>query len=306
MTTTQSLLSPLYTRVLEASLECFSSFHRDRELDKWSKQLLNNNAEATSLKSLDFLLSQVSSMRELINKHYQFMHRMLSPIALRNFIQSNNTNQSNNTQNGRDFVSEMLIVSTEEFNKWRELEAVYIILEYGYMKRAVNDALCESALLELEDFVYVPQALEDVFFIFHRAAERALSTGSEHCVFAIGNKIVEMLRTQGSLNNTSDFELSEEELLYKWISSRITFKNSIRNNSISTAAIEKNLVKSAFSTKQLKSKSNINSNNNQQAGTIASSKGDNGVYKSELGTEFSAAVEIANGVGGLITQGSPC
>eukprot|EP01035_Chromulina_nebulosa_P035856 gene35856-48222_t len=108
---TKMLLSPLYTRILEAAVECYTSFHKDRELDKWSRKVLEKDAMATiSLKSLDFLLSQVASMREE--------------------KESQRVATTNTTTCNSDELEEFLIVTAEEMNTWRELDAVYIMLEF--------------------------------------------------------------------------------------------------------------------------------------------------------------------------------
>ena len=290
-------------------MECYSSFHKDRELDKWSKKLLEEDSNSSiSIKSLDFLLSQVASMREIVNKHYIFMHSTLSPIFLRDLINVTDGLSGSSLLNSRsrDYIEEMLIVSSDEMNKWRELDAVYIMLEFGYMKRAVNDALCETLLLEMEAGAHVPQAVEDIFFIFRRSSQRAASTGSEQCVFAIGNKIVEMLRISDN-NDPDGFDANE--LFYKYISSRLTFKNCVRKNAVSTAAVDALLVRSSLmhvsplektpSKKELPSLLPVSS-----AGGGPEGEGKKEGPVSELSAELSAAVEIANGVGDIISKGA--
>jgi hypothetical protein len=286
----KALLSPLYSRVLEAIVECFITFQKDRELDKWSQRLLDNDADSTGLKALDFLLSQLASMRELVTRHYQYMHEVLSPLS----------------SDGEGYVEEMLLVSPDEFLRWREMEAVYITMEYGYIQRATNDALCETALLEVEAEALVPQALEDIFFLFGRICERALSTGSEHCAFAVGSNIAEMLRGPDGLRGEEgeDEPVQDGELLRRWLRSKDTFKHSFRANRVSTVAIDKVLRRT------LLSKMNDPSGGGGGGGVSAAASGKVSrstiprvESQSELGAELSAAVEIASGVGDLITQG---
>lgn len=57
------------------------------------------------------------------------------------------------------------MIQASEKNKWRELDAVYIALEFGYLSNAIKEALVEPGLLEVEKGVFVPQAVEDVFFL---------------------------------------------------------------------------------------------------------------------------------------------
>ena len=322
---TKMLLSPLYTRILEAAVECYTSFHKDRELDKWSRKVLEKDAMATiSLKSLDFLLSQVASMRELVHKHYAYTHFVLSPVVLREketqrvtttTTTATTTATTNATTTHNDELEEFLIVTAEEMNTWRELDAVYIMLEFAYMLQALNLALCEHSLLEVETLAYVPQAVEDIFFLFHRISQRAVSTGSEHCVFAIGNKIVELLKIPESENESFNMGGDDSDIFHRWLSSGVTFKSCVKNGHVSTATIDSLLIRSGLqlSSGPVRLPGVVIKDSNGSSDLVVSSPptssggvrggagGEDPV--TELAAEFSAAVEIANGVSGIISKG---
>ena len=131
-----------------------------------------------------------------------------------------------------------LMVTAQEKNKWRELDAVYIALEFGYISNSIKEALSEPGLLEVEKGVFVPQAVEDVFFLMQRVVERALATGNQGSAFSVGNYIVEVL---DPLQDSKVFELLSLRFTYRgcFVSQRIRVseKHQIDNasDSISTA-----------------------------------------------------------------------
>ena len=316
---TKQLLSPLYTRILEAAVECYTSFYKDRELDKWSRRVLEKDAMASiSLKSLDFLLSQVASMRELVHKHYAYTHYLLSPVVRREKeIQRVATTTNTSATTNNDELEEFLIVTAEEMNTWRELDAVYIMLEFAYMLQALNLALCEHSLLEMETLAYVPQAVEDIFFLFHRISQRAVSTGSEHCVFAIGNKIMELLKIPENENESFNMGGDGSDIFHKWLSSGVTFKCCVKHGQVSTATIDSILVRSGLTSSApgrvygvaKDNSSGVSGGNDHLSSPPSSSSGGPGSGTgtedsvTELAAEFSAAVEMANGVTGIISKG---
>ena len=107
-----------------------------------------------------------SAMREMVNQYYRFVeHTTYTPP-------SGVSSGCSNLQN-----EPIEFVSRGELNRWRELDAVYISLEFGYVGYAVTNALLEKGLLEVEEGAYVPQAIEDVFFLLQKVAERSLCTG---------------------------------------------------------------------------------------------------------------------------------
>ena len=87
----------------------------------------------------------------------------------------------------------MLFVTQDELMKWKELDFTYISLESSYLLHACTEASLNVVLLELEPSVYILQLIEDVIFLFTKCIERVCQTMEETCIFAIGNKVLEML-----------------------------------------------------------------------------------------------------------------
>ena len=202
-------ISQLHDRVVEMALECFLKFREDKQLDSWHIRVSEScsTGSSFSITALDFLLSQMSAMRDIIQQYYRFLHKSFLSIAT----------ESNNGITCEGVVDEHieLIVSAQERNKWRELDAIYIALEFGYLTNSVREALSEPLLLEIEQDVFVPQAIEDVFFLLQRVVERALATGNEGSAFAVGNHIVELL------------DPCQESEVFKLLSLRNTFRGCL-------------------------------------------------------------------------------
>ena len=199
-------ISQLHDRVVEMALECFLKFREDKQLDSWHLRVTESasSGNSFSITALDFLLSQMSAMRDIIQQYYRFLHKSFLSMA----------SESSDEIICERIVNEHveLMVSAQERNKWRELDAIYIALEFGYLTNSVREALSEPLLLEIEQDVFVPQAIEDVFFLLQRVVERALATGNEGSAFAVGNHIVELL------------DPCQESELFKLLSLRHTFR----------------------------------------------------------------------------------
>ena len=125
-----------------------------------------------------------------------------------------------------------VMVTAQEKNRWRELDAVYIALEFGYIRNSIEEALSGPGLLEVEKGVFVPQAVEDVFFLMQRVVERALATGNQGSAFSVGNYIVEVL---DPLQDSKVFELLSLRLAYRgcFVSQRIRLPEKHQNNNAS-------------------------------------------------------------------------
>lgn len=125
-----------------------------------------------------------------------------------------------------------VMVTAQEKNRWRELDAVYIALEFGYIRNSIEEALSEPGLLEVEKGVFVPQAVEDVFFLMQRVVERALATGNQGSAFSVGNYIVEVL---DPLQDSKVFELLSLRFAYRgcFVSQRIRLPEKHQNNNAS-------------------------------------------------------------------------
>ena len=85
-------ISQLHDRVIEMALECFSKFREDKQLDRWHMRVMEASSVqgvsgGFSIIALDFLLSQMSSMRDIVQQYYRYIEdAFLSIIASkRNF-----------------------------------------------------------------------------------------------------------------------------------------------------------------------------------------------------------------------------
>ncbi len=220
---TRHILFPLYTRIVEASVECFKTFKRDKELDQWGAKLLDDNV-VCNVASLDFLVSQVAGMRELLHQHYSFLYHQFS---------SYDTDSPSTEVYPPGTVDSMLIVTTEELLHWRELDAVYVTMEFGFINRATQEALKETTLLEVEEHVYIPQCIEDIFFILSKVSYRALSTGSDSAVMGVANRVLETIR------ETIPNDFDKHSFLYRLVTNKHLFKRCVERNSISSSALAK-------------------------------------------------------------------
>jgi len=220
---TRQILFPLYTRIVEASVECFNTFKRDKELDQWGAKLLDDNV-VCNVASIDFLVSQVAGMKELLHQHYSFLYHQFS---------SYDTDSPSTEVNPPDTVGSMLIVTTEELLHWRELDAVYVTMEFGFIHRATQEALKETTLLEVEEHVYIPQCIEDIFFILSKVSYRALSTGSDSAVMGVANRVLETIR------ETIPGDFDKHSFLYRLVTNKHLFNRCVERNSISSSALAK-------------------------------------------------------------------
>eukprot|EP01041_Mallomonas_annulata_P003569 gene3569-7096_t len=174
------IISPLHTRIIEMAFDCYESFKEDKNLNSWQIKTQNETAEY-SIVTLDSILSQMSSMKEVIIKYKTFYLNYIEPSQMNNF--------------------------ENDFQKWREVDFIYIGLESAYLMRAVTHSLQEITLLEVEEGIFVLQAVEDTFFLLQRVIERCLRCGSEMSLMAIGNRVVEVL---DSLQDSNIFSLLQD------------------------------------------------------------------------------------------------
>jgi hypothetical protein len=56
------------------AFECFNKFKEDKGIEGWQTKLLSGGLDGNiNLSSLDFLLSQMSAMRDIVNQYYKFI-----------------------------------------------------------------------------------------------------------------------------------------------------------------------------------------------------------------------------------------
>jgi len=198
----------------------FKTFKKDKELDQWGSRLLDESVDV-NVASLDFLVSQVSGMKELLHQHYSYLYR--------HFYAYDMDYPSLDIPAGT--VDSMLIVTSEELMHWRELDAVYVTMEFGFVNRATQEALKEHTLLQIEQNVFIPQCIEDIFFILSKVTHRALSTGSESNVMGVGNRILETIR------ETPPGDYDKHSFLYRLVTNKAFFGRCIERKSVSSKAL---------------------------------------------------------------------
>lgn len=164
---TQVLL-PLHERIMESAFECFEQFKTDKSISQWLAK--THDTSAINIVALDALIVQVAYLRELISQYHGFL----------------------------SYSCGLNDIPTASFDKWRELDVIFVALDSAYsvaaMREAVRDA--EAALLlDVEEGKpkYVLQGVEDAFFVLRKVVNRAISTGSDTILLAVGNRIVDLV-----------------------------------------------------------------------------------------------------------------
>ncbi len=226
------MLASFHARVIEVAIDCFEQFKTDKHVLNW--QLVLNKANSTSITetdssgddfnimTVDFILSQMAEMRDVVNYYYKYIANMIGEDL------STPSKDSNSKP----------ICTVQEMSRWKELDALYVAIEYGYLAYSIKNALRETSLIEVESgSVYAPQAIEDLFFILLRVAERSISTGSEHSMMSICNIIIDYLNPNNNMISTNNNELSS---IYLFITSRSIYKGCSKNNRINTIIPSRN------------------------------------------------------------------
>ena len=171
------------------------------------KNQLPSTASNVTIASLDNLLIQISSFLATISRYYTFLNNILL-LPFYNFekylyennihintvssLQPLSSNKNSipsdtiNSDNKNDLVisiyyppelKQQILQICEEpslasSRHLRELDAYFISFEYKYLTLAVAEAIHCTNLLHIERNVYIPQNVEDIFFLFRKVAER--------------------------------------------------------------------------------------------------------------------------------------
>ena len=203
----KAIVAPFHLRVIEVAFDCFEQFKADKSVHAWQEKLLTHEiggSDKYNISSLDYILSQMAAMRDVVDRYYEFIGEVLNE------------------------GSAEVVAAGVERSRWRELDAIYIALECGYISYATDEALRERALLETETGgVYTPQAVEDVFYLFARAAERSIQTLSPNSMLAIGGRIAEYLDPHGSGSAGGG-----RRGLYAFLSDRDLYRGCVESNAI--------------------------------------------------------------------------
>jgi hypothetical protein len=167
-----------------------------------SSSASSSSSVSFSIMALDFLLTQMAALRDMVHQYYAFLNGIFTARFIVAAEQVLSAGYSDGAGAGSGHSNTPLspqaiaaaasaeveqLCTTGERNKWREVDAVYASLEFGYLAQAVREALAESSLLEIEGgqgsssngsgsgigaegggCVLVPQAVEDVFFVLRR------------------------------------------------------------------------------------------------------------------------------------------
>jgi hypothetical protein len=113
-------------------------------------------------------------------------------------VVASNPKKSTASTVSHSFLDHLLIVSSSELLKWKEIDIIYIALEGSYLQQSIIEAClngCSSAL-SLEENIYILEMFEDSLYLFHKILERSISTNEEKCVFMIANKFLELFLFQ--------------------------------------------------------------------------------------------------------------
>ena len=269
--TFHAVVLPLHSRVVDCAVECFAQFKKDKKLDLWHERVMNahpissatsssssggtmgsacamnNNPTANtsggytnvtdfSIVTLDSIVAQVAAMREVVGKYYGFLDNFSYP--------------GYDTASGT--TPTMTVYPAEELRQWRELDMIYISLESGYLSHALGEALREERLVEVQTGIYVPQLIEDVFFIFSRVLDRSVSTCVDSILLAIAMKLV-MYIDFDPLAGEED----EGRPIYRVLSSKHRFLGSYRKQAISSSVMSPGSTKSATGTSPSSSRTPI-------------------------------------------------
>ena len=305
-TLTHQILQPLYSRVLETSFDIFTSFQTDKNINDIGVKLLNSRiaSSSTSLSKddttatisfnvLDQLISQILSIREVIIRHYDFHENLFSSCG------SNKEEEIGN--NGVSAVEVLFLHEKDEYSKWRELEAIYLMLEYGYLYQAIEEALKEINLIEIEPLVYVPQAFEDLYFLLVRTTDRAISFGSESCLFAVGSKIFEILTYENL--NTDLYSPDIDDVMprvLETVKSKASYRNCVQQKKLYSRYNQSDEV---CNFEQSNSSFDNLESANENFEVINSILSPNQKeLELELKKELNAAVEIATSVGSVASE----
>lgn len=111
-------ISQLHERVVELALECFLKFREDKQLDSWQTRVTEAAVSKSSFSiiALDFLLSQMSAMRDIVQQYYRFLRKAFLSISFDS--ESNSDTIASEADVERTVEAHVeLMVSPQERNK---------------------------------------------------------------------------------------------------------------------------------------------------------------------------------------------
>jgi hypothetical protein len=164
------VLLPLHERIMDSAFECFEQFKTDKSVSQWLTKARDTSGSALNIVTLDALIVQIAYLRELVSQYQSFL----------------------------SFSCGLNDIPSASFDKWRELDVVFVALDSAYCAGALREAVrdAEAALLlDVEEGKpkYVLQGVEDAFFVLRKVVSRAISTGSDTILLAVGNRIIDLV-----------------------------------------------------------------------------------------------------------------
>lgn len=242
------------TRIKDCIKEIYKNFKNDKNLEAVQENILNmqqqkaptsNNGKSApitavvniTITSLDSLLVEISSFSQTISRYYTFLHNML----LQPFFYFEHSRSSLPSAGASSINSSVISIyyppelkqqmssicgemSSSSSIYLRELDAFFISFEYKYLTLAVAEAFKCTNLLHIERQVYIPQNVEDVFFLVHKVSERSIMLQNDSVLFAIGNKVIEMFDPSSASLELDSIHVNDDGLnVYHLLAHKLGF-----------------------------------------------------------------------------------
>ena len=193
-----AVINTLHCRVTEMSIECYTQYRIDKNLQHWQDRFANAQHDGIPITALDQIIGQLATMRSVVCRYIYFLRNICNDDAF-------------------------MKLESREMSGWRELDGYYIALEYHYLAFATKIAAQQDGVIEIQEGeVYAMQAVEDIFFVIQRAIDRAISSGEQGNIYAVCSRVVEILDPDVKMTD------SEALSLYDILSNRSNFRGIIR------------------------------------------------------------------------------
>ena len=133
------IIALMHARVMEVSIEVYMRFKEDKHVLLWHQRVAretsgqqSESGSQLSIVSLDAVLSQMSAVRSIVYQYFIYLEVVCGAFAMDSW--------------GSVYAK-----------VWKELDVDYTALEFGYMTKALNEALQEVGLLEVIEIECRPQ-----------------------------------------------------------------------------------------------------------------------------------------------------
>ena len=193
-----TIINPIHCRVTEMSIECYTQYRIDKNLQHWQDRFANAEHDGIPITALDQIIGQLATMRSVVCRYIYFLRNICNNDAF-------------------------MKLESREMTGWRELDGYYIALEFHYLAFATKVAAQQQGIIEIQEGeVYAMQAVEDIFFVIQRVIDRAISSGEQGNIYAVCSRVVEILDPDVDLRD------AEALSLYDILSNRSNFRGVIR------------------------------------------------------------------------------